>query len=73
MDVVGIVGVGRMGLPICANLVRGGYTVTAADVRADAQKGVLACGARWGGLAAGAAAGADVVITVLPGDRKSVV
>ncbi len=70
MDVVGIVGVGRMGLPICANLVRGGYTVTAADVRPEAHKAVLACGARWGGLAAGAAAGADVVITVLPGTRE---
>jgi 3-hydroxyisobutyrate dehydrogenase-like beta-hydroxyacid dehydrogenase len=46
-----------MGLLICANLVRGGYTVTAADVRPEAQKAVLACGARWGGLAAGAAAG----------------
>ena len=70
MDVVGIVGVGRMGLPICANLVRGGYTVTAADVRPEAHQAVLACGARWGGPAAGAAAGADVVITVLPGTRE---
>jgi 3-hydroxyisobutyrate dehydrogenase len=70
MDVVGMVGVGRMGLPICANMVRGGYTVTAADVRPEARKAVLACGARWGGLAAEAVAEADVVITVLPGTRE---
>lgn len=67
---MGIVGVGRMGLPICANLVRGGYAVTAADVRGEAQEAVLGCGARWAGLAAEAVAGADVVMTVLPGTAE---
>lgn len=67
MDAVGIIGVGRMGLPVCATLVRNGFTVTASDVRPEARKAVLACGARWGGTCADVAAASDVVITMLPG------
>jgi UDP-N-acetyl-D-mannosaminuronate dehydrogenase len=48
MEAVGIIGVGRMGLPVCATLARKGFTVTASDVRPEARKAVLACGARWG-------------------------
>jgi 3-hydroxyisobutyrate dehydrogenase len=33
---VGFIGLGRMGLPMCANLVRAGYEVTAGDLRAAA-------------------------------------
>jgi 3-hydroxyisobutyrate dehydrogenase len=67
MDAVGVIGVGRMGLPVCATLVRNGFTVTAGDVRPEARKAVLACGARWGGTGAAVAAASDVVITMLPG------
>jgi hypothetical protein len=42
---VGFVGVGRMGQPVCANLVRAGYMVTA--VRAELQSIVAGWGARW--------------------------
>jgi 3-hydroxyisobutyrate dehydrogenase len=64
---VGFIGVGRMGLPMCANLVRAGYDVTAGDVREELQAAVIACGARWGGPGPAVAAGADVLITMLPG------
>jgi 3-hydroxyisobutyrate dehydrogenase len=64
---VAFVGVGRMGLPMCANLVRAGYDVTAADRRQELAGAVAACGARWCGTAAGAARQADVLITMLPG------
>lgn len=64
---VGFIGVGRMGLPMCANLVRAGYDVTAGDVREELHGAVLACGARWGGPGPAVAAAADVLITVLPG------
>jgi 3-hydroxyisobutyrate dehydrogenase len=64
---VGFIGVGRMGLPMCANLVRAGYDVTAGDVREELQAAVIACGARWGGPGPAVAAAADVLITMLPG------
>jgi 3-hydroxyisobutyrate dehydrogenase len=64
---VGFIGVGRMGLPMCVNLVRAGYEVTAGDVRAELESVVTGCGARWEGRPAAAAAGADVLITMLPG------
>jgi 3-hydroxyisobutyrate dehydrogenase len=50
---IGFVGVGRMGLPMCANLVRAGYDVVAGDVCADREDAVRGCGARWGGTGAG--------------------
>jgi 3-hydroxyisobutyrate dehydrogenase len=59
-----------MGMPMCANLVQAGYAVTAGDVRPGREPEVTACGARWGGDAAGAAAGADVLITMLPGTQE---
>lgn len=64
---VGFIGVGRMGLPMCANLVRAGYDVTAGDVREELQHAVIACGARWGGPGPAIAAAVDVLITMLPG------
>lgn len=67
---VGFIGLGRMGLPMCANLVRAGYEVTAGDLRPGRQDAVAACGARWGGTAAEVAITADVLITVLPGTRE---
>lgn len=70
MRAIGFVGVGRMGLPMCANLVAAGYEVTAADARPGLEAAVLDCGARWRGRPADAAAGADLVITVLPGPRE---
>jgi 3-hydroxyisobutyrate dehydrogenase len=56
-----------MGLPMCANLVRAGYEVTAGDARAEREGAVTGCGARWLASAAEVAADADVLITVLPG------
>jgi 3-hydroxyisobutyrate dehydrogenase len=67
---VGFVGVGRMGLPMCANLARAGYDVVAGDVRADRRGAVMACGARWGGTGTEVAAVADVLITMLPGTQE---
>jgi 3-hydroxyisobutyrate dehydrogenase len=44
---VGLVGLGRMGVPICANLVRAGYGVRAGDRRPEAAEQAARCGARW--------------------------
>jgi len=64
---VGLVGLGRMGVPICANLVRAGYRVQAADRRPEAAEQATRCGAQWVPRMTQLAAESDVLITVLPG------
>lgn len=67
MSVIGFVGIGRMGAPMCANLVRAGYRVVASDVRQECRRVAASVGAEWASTSAGAADGADVLITMLPG------
>ena len=63
------VGVGNMGNPMAANLVRAGYAVAVFDLVRDKADNLLKLDATWAeSLAAGAAA-ADVVIASLPGPR----
>lgn len=64
---VGVIGLGRMGLPICARLVGAGHDVLATDLRAELREAALGAGARWAPSAGELAAGVDVAITVLPG------
>jgi 3-hydroxyisobutyrate dehydrogenase-like beta-hydroxyacid dehydrogenase len=64
---VGVVGLGRLGLPICARLSAAGFDVAATDVREAARAPAVASGARWQASVAAVASAADVVITVLPG------
>jgi 3-hydroxyisobutyrate dehydrogenase len=67
---VGLIGLGHMGMPVCANLARAGYEVTANDLRTELQHGVVASGARWGASTRAVAEGADVLVTLLPGPRE---
>jgi 3-hydroxyisobutyrate dehydrogenase len=67
MRSIAFIGLGRMGLPVCANLTAGGYDVCAADARPEREAAARQCGARWRGRPAEAAADADLVITMLPG------
>jgi 3-hydroxyisobutyrate dehydrogenase len=64
---IGLVGAGRMGLPVCAALAGAGHDVVATDRRPGLKASVLACGAVWRDSPAQAGATADVLITVLPG------
>src|SRR5690348_11387324 len=64
---VGFVGIGRMGGPMCANLVRAGYPVLANDRHAACAAVARECGASWSPTTADAARNADVLITMLPG------
>ena len=64
---VAVAGAGRMGLPISLNLAAAGFDVVVTDVRHDVAEAVTAGGARWEPSAGAAVAGADVLITVLPG------
>jgi 3-hydroxyisobutyrate dehydrogenase len=70
MSRIGFVGIGRMGAPMCANLVNAGYQVVAGDVRSERETVAVACGARWSPTTAEVAAAADVFITMLPGPRE---
>jgi 3-hydroxyisobutyrate dehydrogenase len=70
VPLIAFAGLGRMGLPMCAALVRAGYQVTATDERAEAQEPAVACGATWRDTPAQAAAAAGVLITMLPGARE---
>ena len=67
---LGVIGVGRMGLPICARLVGAGYRVIAGDRQPERESVVRAAGAVWAGGAREVAAAADVLITVLPGSAE---
>jgi 3-hydroxyisobutyrate dehydrogenase len=64
---IAFVGLGRMGMPMCAALVRAGYQVISTDKRAEHKAEAAACGASWQPTPAQAAAAADVLITMLPG------
>jgi 3-hydroxyisobutyrate dehydrogenase len=65
--IIGLIGAGRMGLPICANLVRAGFAVIATDRRSERESEAVAAGAGWASETHLAADGADVLITILPG------
>jgi 3-hydroxyisobutyrate dehydrogenase len=67
---IGFIGVGRMGLPMCANLVAAGHTVTAGDARPELEQAVTQCGGRWRATLAEVAADAEILITMLPGPRE---
>ena len=64
---IGFVGLGIMGRPMCKNLLKAGYSVTAYDpFAAEALDDVVACGAIRGTSNADVAAQSDVVITMVP-------
>jgi 3-hydroxyisobutyrate dehydrogenase len=58
---IGFIGLGNMGAPMAANLVKAGHAVTGFDAAGVTVEGVAAAAS-----AAEAATGADVVITMLP-------
>lgn len=63
---IGFVGLGTMGLPMAQNLVAKGFEVTGYDISAKARAALEAEGGRSAADCAGAAAGAGLVITMLP-------
>jgi 3-hydroxyisobutyrate dehydrogenase len=67
MASIGFVGLGRMGAPMVRNLLKAGHAVAAFDIVPALMEGVP--GARRAASAADAAAGADVVITMLPASQ----
>lgn len=66
---IGFLGLGHMGGPMAANLVRAGYDVLAYDPVPAAQEQARTDGARVVATAAEAAVDRDVVITMLPNGK----
>jgi len=69
MATIAFIGLGNMGGPMAANLVKAGHTVVAFDLVEASRKQAKSDGAAVADSAAGAVAGADVVITMLPAGK----
>lgn len=64
------IGVGNMGNPMAANLVRAGYPLAVHDLDRRKADNLIALGAHWVDRLADGVAGADVVISSLPGPAQ---
>jgi 3-hydroxyisobutyrate dehydrogenase len=69
MTEIGFVGLGNMGLPMAANLVKSGYKVTGFDTVPAALDKAKAAGIAIAATSAEAASGRDIVITMLPNGK----
>lgn len=67
---VGLIGAGRMGLPIVGHLVRAGFSVMAYDIDAAKRTAVEAKGARWAQRVTDLAASAEFVLVCVGFDRE---
>jgi len=66
MATIGFIGLGNMGAPMAANLLKAGHRVTGFDLMATAVESLAAKGGTAAASAAAAAAGSEIVITMLP-------
>lgn len=63
---IGFIGLGNMGGPMAANLVRAGHDVVAFDMAADALRSAEAAGCRVATRGVETADGAEIIVTMLP-------
>ncbi|MFS1414888.1 6-phosphogluconate dehydrogenase [Vibrio sp. 10N.286.49.C2] len=66
MATVGFIGLGQMGSPMAANLIKGGHSLRVFDVNKDAVNRMVELGATAASSPAEAATDAEFVITMLP-------
>jgi len=66
MTTVGFIGLGQMGRPMALNLIKGGHKLTVHDANTAAAAELAAAGAVIAATPAKCAAGAEVVVTMLP-------
>jgi len=66
MATIGFIGLGNMGAPMAANLVKAGHLVSGFDIIEGRAEALVAKGGRAAATAAEAAAAGDMVITMLP-------
>ena len=61
------IGVGNMGNPMAANLLKAGYPLTVHDISPEKAQNLISLGAVWADSIASGCANADVVMASLPG------
>lgn len=66
MSNIVFIGLGNMGGPMAANLVKAGHDVTGVDLSADAKHALESVGGKTSGSIADAVSGAQVVVSMLP-------
>jgi 4-hydroxybutyrate dehydrogenase/sulfolactaldehyde 3-reductase len=66
MEKVGFIGLGRMGLPMAANIIKGGYEVHVYDVVANQLEAAIAKGGQGCSSVAEIVEKSDILITMLP-------
>ena len=69
-EIIGVIGAGRMGLPIIGHLARKGFQTLATDVDATKKAEVEKRGAAWAAGAAALAAQCDVILLCVGFDRQ---
>jgi 3-hydroxyisobutyrate dehydrogenase len=67
---IGFIGLGNMGEPAAANLVRNGFSLLVNDLRAERSRRLLNMGAAWASSPREVAMASDIVITSLPGPME---
>jgi 3-hydroxyisobutyrate dehydrogenase len=70
MATIGFIGLGNMGGPMAANLLKAGHRVTGYDLNYAALAALTAAGGRTAASAAEAVRGAEVIITMLPAGEQ---
>lgn len=63
---VGFIGLGVMGVPMAANLLRSGHSLTVHDLDPSHAESLLELGATWADDAAAVARASEIVITMVP-------
>ena len=69
MATIGFIGLGNMGAPMAANLIKAGHSVTGYDLNPAALQALTAAGGKTAASAAEAVKGASIVISMLPEGR----
>ncbi|HSD34068.1 MAG TPA: 3-hydroxyisobutyrate dehydrogenase [Alphaproteobacteria bacterium] len=68
---IGFIGLGNMGGPMAANLVKAGHSVAAFDLSAERVAAAVSAGAEAAPNARAALSGSEIVITMLPSGREA--
>src|SRR5436305_12271141 len=69
MSTIAFIGLGNMGGPMAANLVKAGHEVLGVDLVAELRDAAQSAGVKIAAGAAEAAQKADIVVTMLPAGR----
>ena len=70
IQTVGVIGAGRMGLPIIGHLVRKGFTVVVHDIDEGKREAVAKLGAGWAGSPAELARGCEAILVCVGYDQE---